>query len=190
MANSGHGDVSTDCPPSHITGPTRRDRGCGSGLPSSSVAGGDGCYRYAVVSLSVRAEMDNELEQAFVEVGSLPTMVTPICDPDGALRMTPAECPVIVAPGVSSCVIQPFMASSPVGPHVGSPGFSHPSTGSMGDLLGNRSSPVVSAPEGFLLSHAADLNQAQPEADLLFTGPGGWPVSCYSPDPGSGSCVS
>ena len=41
--------------------------------------------------------------------------------------------------------------------------------GSVGDMLGNRSSPVVSAPEGFLLSHAADLNQAQPEAGLSFT---------------------
>ena len=47
---------------------------------------------HAVVSLSVRAEVDNELEQVFVDVGSLPTMVTPVCDPDGALRMTPAEC--------------------------------------------------------------------------------------------------
>ena len=28
-----------------------------------------------------RAEMDNELEQVFVDVGSLPTMVTPVCDP-------------------------------------------------------------------------------------------------------------
>ena len=76
---------------------------------------------HAVVSLSVRAEMDNELEEVFVDVGSLPTMVTPVCDPHGALRMTPAECPVIVAPGVSSCVIQPLMASSPAGPDVGSP---------------------------------------------------------------------
>ena len=125
---------------------------------------------HAVVSLSVRAEVDNELEKVFVDAGSLPTMVTPVCDPDGALRKTPAECPVIVAPGVSTCVIQPLMASSPVGPDVGSPGFSHPSTGSVGDLLGNRSSPVVSAPEGFLLPHAADLNQAQPEAGLSFTG--------------------
>ena len=124
----------------------------------------------AVVSLSVWAEMDNELEQVFVDVGSLPTTVTPVCDPDGALHMTPAECPVIVAPGVSSCEIQPLMASSPAGPDVRSPGFSHPSTGSVGDLLGNRSSPVVSAPEGFLLPHAADLNQAQPEAGLSFTG--------------------
>ena len=79
---------------------------------------------HVVVSLSVRAEVDNELEQVFVDVGSLSTMVTPVCDPDGALRMTPAECPVIVAPGVSTCVIQPLIASSPAGPDVGS----HPST--------------------------------------------------------------
>ena len=125
---------------------------------------------HVVVSLSVRPEMDNELEQVFVDVASLPTIVTPVCDPDGALRMTPAECPVIVAPGVSSYVIQPLLASSSAGPDVGSPGFSHPSTGSVGDLLGNRSSPVVSAPEGFLLPHAAELNQAQPEAGLSFTG--------------------
>ena len=94
-------------------------------IPASPLAD----VNHAVVSLSVRAEMDNELEQVFVDVGSLPTMVTPVCDPDGALRMTPAECPVIVAPGVSSCVIQPLMASSPAWPDVGSPGFSHPSTG-------------------------------------------------------------
>ena len=121
------------------------------------------------IPASPPAEMDNELEQVFVDVGSLPTMVTPVCDSDGALRMTPAECPVIVAPGVTSCVIQPLMASSPAGLDVGSPGFSHPSTGSVGDLLGNRSSPVVSAPEGFLLPHAADLNQGQSEAGLSFT---------------------
>ena len=49
--------------------------------------------------------MDNELEQVFVDVGSLPTMVTPVCDLDEALRMTPAECPVSVAPGVLTCVM-------------------------------------------------------------------------------------
>ena len=134
---------------------------------------------HTVVSLSVRAEVDNELEQVFVDVSSLPTMVTPVCDPDGALRMTPAECPVIVAPGVSTCVIQPLMASSPAGPDVGSPGFSHPSTGSVGDLLGNRSSPVVSEPEGFLLPHAVDLNQAQ--WSVVHGGPGLFPAIPLTP---------
>ena len=44
--------------------------------------------------------MDSELEQAFGDVGSLPTMVTPVCD----LGVTPVECPVIEHPGVSVVV--------------------------------------------------------------------------------------
>ena len=35
--------------------------------------------------------MDSELEEVFGDVGSLPTMVTPVCDIDGALRVSPAE---------------------------------------------------------------------------------------------------
>ena len=135
-------------------------------IPASPLAD----VSHAVVSLSVQADVDNELERVFVDVGSLPTMVTPVSDPDGALRMTPAGCPAGVAPGVSTCVIQPSMASSPAGPDVRSLGFSHPSTGSVGDLLVNRSSPIVSAPGEFLLPQAADLNLTQPEAGPTFTG--------------------
>ena len=57
---------------------------------------------HEVVPLSMRADVDSELEQVFGDVGSLPTMVTPVCDLDGALRVTPAECPVIEPPGVSA----------------------------------------------------------------------------------------
>ena len=64
----------------------------------------------------VSHEMDSELEQVFVDVVSLPTMVTPDCDIDGALRVPPAECPVIVPPAVLAFVIQPSMATSPAGP--------------------------------------------------------------------------
>ena len=39
-------------------------------------------------------------------------MVTPVCDLDGALRMTPAECPVIESTGMSAFVTRPSMASS------------------------------------------------------------------------------
>ena len=62
---------------------------------------------HEVVALSVRADVDSELEQVFGDVGSLPKMVTPVCDLDGALRVTPAECPVIEPPGVSAFVTQP-----------------------------------------------------------------------------------
>ena len=46
---------------------------------------------HGVVPLSVQADVDSELEQVFGDVGSLPTMVTPVCDFDGGLHVTPAE---------------------------------------------------------------------------------------------------
>ena len=48
-----------------------------------------------VAALSMWADVDNELEQVFGDVGSLPTMVTPVCDVDGELRVTSEECPRI-----------------------------------------------------------------------------------------------
>ena len=114
----------------------------------------------------VNHEVDSELEQVFV--GSLPTMVTPVID--GTLRVPPAECPVIAPPAVSAFVIQPSMATSPVGPKFLSPGLSHPSPASVGVLSVPRTSPVVAVPEEFMLLNAAVTNQAQPEAGPSFTG--------------------
>ena len=54
----------------------------------------------------------------FGDVGSLPAMVTPVCDLDGGLGVTPAECPVHVPPGMSVIVVQPPMVTSPAGPIV------------------------------------------------------------------------
>ena len=156
-------------------------------IPASPPADVD----HGVVPLSMQADVDSELEQVFGDVGSLPTMVTPVCDLDGALRVTPAECPVIVSPGVSAFVTRPSMASSPAGPDVVSPRFSHPSTGSVGVLSVTRTSRVVSAPEEFLLLNAADTNQAQPEAGPSFTGDlagGMFPAISLTPVPATASC--
>ena len=60
-------------------------------------------------------DVDSELEQVFGDVGSLPTMVTPICDLGGGFRVTPVECPVIEPPGVSVFVTRPSMVYSPGG---------------------------------------------------------------------------
>ena len=65
-----------------------------------------------VVTLSMRADLDSELEKVSGDVGSLPTMVTPVCDIDGELRVTPVECPRIEPPGVWAFVTRPSMASS------------------------------------------------------------------------------
>ena len=59
--------------------------------------------------------MDSELEEVFGDVGSLPTMVTPVCDIDGALCVSLAEGPVIAPPAMSAFVIRPLMATSPAG---------------------------------------------------------------------------
>ena len=67
----------------------------------------------------------------FGDVGSLPTMVTPVCDLYRGLCVTPAGCPVIEPPGVLVVVTRPSMVYSPAGPMVVSPEFSHPSTGSL-----------------------------------------------------------
>ena len=134
--------------------------------------------------------MDSELEQVLGDVGSLPTMVTPACDLDGGLCVTPAECPVIEPPGVSVIVTWPSMVYSPAGPMVVSLEFSHPSTGSVGVLSVPRTSPVVPAPEECLLLNAADTNQAQPEAGPSFTGdPAGglFPAVPLTPRPATAS---
>ena len=92
------------------------------------------------------ADMDINLEQVFGDVGSLPAMVTPVCEFDG----------IIVA--------QPLMVTSLAGPTVVSPGFLHPSTGTI---------PAVSTPEKSLLLKAAETTQGQPWAGPSFGGGGG-----------------
>ena len=56
---------------------------------------------------------DSELEQVFGDVESLPTMVTPVCDMDGELCVSLAECSVIAPTAVSAFAIQPSKTVSP-----------------------------------------------------------------------------
>ena len=115
------------------------------------------------------ADMDINLEQVFGDVGSLPAMVTPVCEFDGSI------------------VAQPLMVTSPAGPTVMSPGFLHPLTGS----VGCSSVPAVSTQEKCLLLKAAETTQGQPWAGPSFGGESaGSHFSCGSPGPSSGSCVS
>ena len=125
---------------------------------------------HEVVPLSMRAEVDNELEQVFVDMGSLPTMVTPVCDIDREIRVPPAEYPVIAPPAVLAFVTRPSMAPSLAGPKFLSPGFYHPSPASVGVPSVPWTSPLVAVPEEFMLLNSADTNHAQPEAAPSFTG--------------------
>ena len=59
----------------------------------------------------------------------------------------------------------------------------------VGVLSVPRTSPVVPAPEEFLLLNTADTNQTRTRS-VVHRGPGRWPVSYYPPDPLPGNCVS
>ena len=107
--------------------------------------------------------MDSELQKVFIDVVSLPTMVTPVSDMDGALRAPQVECPVIAPPAVSAFVIRPSMATSSAGTKLLSPILSPPSPASVGVSPVPRTSPVVAVPEDFMLFNAAVTNQTPPE---------------------------
>ena len=64
----------------------------------------------------VDQQMDRELQNIFIDVVSLPTMVTPVCDIDGTLRMPQAECPVVAPPAVPALVNWPSQTLSSAGP--------------------------------------------------------------------------
>ena len=117
----------------------------------SDLADSPAAADHGVAPLSVPADVDIDLEQVFGDIGSLPAMVTPICDFDELM------------------VAQPPMVTSPAGPTVVSPGFLQPSTGSVGCLLVLPTVPVVSTPEKSLLLGAAEMTQGQPWA-----GPSSW----------------
>ena len=64
----------------------------------------------------VDQQMDRELQKVFIDVVSLPTMVTPVCDMDGTLRMPHAKCPVVAPPAVPALVNWPSQTLSSAGP--------------------------------------------------------------------------
>ena len=108
----------------------------------------------------------------------MPAMVIPVCDLDGGLGMTPAECPVCAPPGVSIVVAQPPMVTSPAGPTVVSPGFLQPSTGSVSCSSVPLTIPAVSTPEKSLLFQAAEMDQGQPWSGSSL---GGESAGCHLP---------
>ena len=62
-----------------------------------------------------RAEVDIELAKVFEDVGTLPAMVTPVCDPAGGLVVTLAEYPGPAIPNVSVMVMQPLVMQTRLG---------------------------------------------------------------------------
>ena len=94
--------------------------------------------------------MDRELQNVFIDVVSLPTMVTPVCDIDGTLCMPQAEFPVVASPAVPALVDWPSQTLSSAGPKCVSPiGFSPPPA-QVGVSPVLRSPPLVTVPEDLM----------------------------------------
>ena len=69
----------------------------------------------------VNQEMDSELRNVFIDVVSLPTMITPVSDVDRVLCAAENKVPVIVPPAVSPVVIRPPTATTSAEPNLLSP---------------------------------------------------------------------
>ena len=108
----------------------------------------------------VDQEMDSELQNVFIDVVSLPMMVTPVCDMDGTLRMPQAECPVIAHPAVPAFVNRPSQTLSSSGPKRVSPIVFSPPPVSVGVPLVLRTSPLVTVPEDFMLFNKPESSQS------------------------------
>ena len=123
-----------------------------------------------VAPLSAQADVDIKLGRVFEDVGSLPAMVTLVCDFEGGLVVTLAEYPVPATPGVWVVVAQPLILTSPAGPTVVTPGCPQPSTGSVSCSSVPPTIPVVSTPEESLSFRAAVMDQHQPWSGSSFGG--------------------
>ena len=91
----------------------------------------------------VNQEMDSELQSVFIDVVSLPTMITPVNDVDRALCAPEEQGPVIIPPAVSPVVIRPPTATTSAGPKLLSPIRPPASATSVGISSKPRTPPVV-----------------------------------------------
>ena len=118
----------------------------------------------------VDQNMDSELREVFIDVISLPAMLTPVSDMDGTLCMPQAECPVVAPPAVSTFVSRPSVTTSSAGPKLLSSISFSSSPASVGHSPVPRTSPFVAVPEDFRLFDAVVTNQTQPESSPSLMG--------------------
>ena len=106
-------------------------------------------------------EMDSELQSVFIDVVSLPTMITPVSDVDRALCAPEYVDAVIAPPAISPVVIRPPTATTSAEPR-------SPASATTVGISSERSTPPVAAvPEDLLLFNAAMTSQTQPETSLF-----------------------
>ena len=113
---------------------------------------------HGAAPLSAQVDVDIDLVRVFEEVGTLPAMVTPLCDPEGGGGLSGYPVPAITDASVR--MTQPLVVTSPAGPT-----DVDPATGSMGCSAVLLSLPVVSTTAWSPSSRAAPVDQC-----LLWSG--------------------
>ena len=97
----------------------------------------------------------------FIDVVSLPTMITPVSDVDRTLCAPEYVDAVIAPPAISPVVIRPPTATTSAEPR-------SPASATTVGISSERSTPPVAAvPEDLLLFNAAMTSQTQPETSLF-----------------------
>ena len=116
-------------------------------------------------------DMDSELQSVFIDVVSLPTMITPVSDVDRALCAPDYVDAVIAPPAVSLVVTRPPTATTSAEPNLLSPIQSPASATAVGISSERSTPPVAAVPNNFLLFNTAMTSQTQPETSLFLPGP-------------------
>ena len=123
-------------------------------------------------------DMDSELQSVFVDVISLPTIITPVSDVDRALDAPEYVDAVIAPPAVLPVTSRPPTATTSV--ESSRLSLTRPSASSTAVGISSKrgTPPVVAVPEDFLLFDTAMTSQTQPEISIFP------PVYVPSPDVG------
>ena len=112
-------------------------------------------------------DCEDELQSVFIDVVSLPTMITPVSDIDGALCAPDYVDAVIAPPAVLHVVTRPPTATTSAEPNLVSPIRSPASATAVGISSERSTPPVAAVPGDFLLFNTAMTNQTQPETSLF-----------------------
>ena len=112
-------------------------------------------------------DMDSELQSVFIDVVSLPTIITPVSDVDRALCAPEYVDVVIAPPAVLPVMTRPPTATTSAESNLLSPIRSSASPTAVGISSERGTPPVAAVPEDFLLFNTAMTSQTQPETSLF-----------------------
>ena len=127
-------------------------------------------------------DMDSELQSVFIDVVSLPTMISPVSDVDRALCAPEYVDAVIAPPAILPVMTRPPTATTSAVSNILSPIRSPASSTAVRISSEKGTPPVATVPEDFLLFNMAMTSHTQPETSLF--------PQVYAPSPDVGLVAS